>query len=100
LRGDDPMGDLNQEALSRLSLGEVKDYFNNRNRILDNKNIYEEKKRGMDYKDEVQMLKNKKHLIRLQNEDTDEQVIELLKVHLVFSLGTRKSQRKGFESSD
>lgn len=79
LRGDDPVGDLNKVALSRISLGEVKDYFDNKNKVLDNKSIYDAKKKGMDYKDEIQQLKNKKHLMRLQ-EDTDEsKIIELLK---------------------
>lgn len=62
-----------------MSLGEVKDYFDNKNKILDNKNIYDQKKKGMDYKDDIQALKNKKHLLRLQKEDTDQEVIELLK---------------------
>ena len=70
---------MNKVALSRISLGEVKDYFDNKNKILDNKTLYQDKKKGMDYKDEIQQLKNKKHLLRLQ-EDTDEaKVIELLK---------------------
>lgn len=79
MRGDDPTGDLNKAAMSRLSLGEVKDYFDNKNKILDNKALYDDKKKGMDYKDEIQQLKNKKHLLRLQEDDTEGEVIELLK---------------------
>ncbi len=65
--------------MSRLSLGEVKDYFENKNKILSNKNLYEEKKRGMDYKDDIQEMKNRKHLLRLQEEDNNEEVMTLLK---------------------
>jgi len=63
----------------------VKDYFDNKNKIMNNKSIYDEKKKGMDYKDEINQLKNRKHLIRLQDENTDGEVIELLKVGLLYN---------------
>jgi hypothetical protein len=37
--------------------------------VLNNKDIYDKKKAGMDYKDEIQQIKNKKHLMRLKEED-------------------------------
>jgi len=52
---------------------------------MNNKSIYDEKKKGMDYKDEINQLKNRKHLIRLQDENTDGEVIELLKVGLLYN---------------
>lgn len=62
-----------------MSLGEVKEHFDNQSKILNNKHDLLSKKKGMDYKDDIQELKNKKHLLRLRDEDTHEEVIDLLK---------------------